>query len=451
YQDNNAFTGLQAGAYDLAVIDGRGCKLTKQVTLLQPESEMTLRASAIKRPVCIYGTDGAISLKATGGTLPLEYSVNDLSYTASADFTGLPVNDYSFRVRDRNGCTQTFDTALVSVISRMNLSGDVTDVKCFGGNTGSVKVHVAGGAAPFTYSWKGISSAESIVASLLKGSYTVLVTDSAGCSSEKMFSVSEPEKPLSLSAVSSPACVGLKDGLIEATASGGTPPYRFAVDSDRDFPLPSSFNVYSGNHRVYASDLNDCIAVTPVFVNVRNTMPNINFMLASSRYELDTLVVVDVSVPPPDKVTWEFSEDANVISTDHNTAKVKYNAAGLYPVRMTGLFGTCAYSLEKILNIAPFDPDVIGDGSKKEGIKSLKISPNPNDGLFRLDLELFTKQQVTVKIYDISARILYNEAYPPDIEFIKEINLKGSVMPGTCVLLVTCENDARSAVFVISE
>lgn len=450
-QQENNFTGLEAGAYAITVTDGRGCTLTKQVTLTEPESAITLKASSLKRPVCVYDSNGAVTLSAAGGSLPYQFSVNEGGYTASNEFTGLPVNKYRFRVRDRNGCAEIFDTSLVNIVSEMTISGDVSDVKCFGENTGSINVHVKGGAAPFVYSWKENTSAASSVNSLLKGTYTILVTDSAGCHSEKMFPVNQPEKPLSLTAVSSPACVALKNGTIDATAQGGTSPYRFAVDSDKEFPLPSSFNVYSGNHKVYVSDRNDCLAETGVYVNVRNTMPDINFMLASSRYELDTLVVIDVSVPPPDEVTWEFSDGAAVIGTSQNMAKVKYNSAGLYPVRMTGLFGTCAYTIEKLLNIAPFDPSAIGDRKNGEGIKSLKITPNPNDGIFELGLELFTRQQVTVRIFDLNSRPVYNETYPADILFVREIGLPETVMPGTYVLRATCENDARSAVFVISK
>lgn len=450
-KDENVFSGLEAGAYDITVTDGRGCRLTKQVTLVQPVSEISLKSSAIKRPVCAYDTDGAITLTALGGSMPYKYSINNGEYTPSSMFTGLGVNNYSFRVKDINGCAQTFDTSLVNIISMMTLSGDVTDVRCFGESTGSVTAHVKGGAYPYSWSWKGGYSTTPSVANLLRGSYSVTVIDSAGCKAEKMFSVSQPEKPLSLTAAASPACVNLKDGLISTVTTGGTPPYRYAADTDKDFTLPASFNVYSGSHKVFARDNNCCIAETQVFVNVKNVMPDINFMLATSRYELDTLVVIDVSVPPPDRVTWEFSTDAAVIDTGKNKAFVRYNQAGLFPVKMTGLFGSCAYTIEKLLNIAPFDPSTVSNDKDKTGIKTLKISPNPNDGSFELRVELYTRQQVTVAVYDIYSRIVYHEKLPADILFVEEVNLPENVMPGTYILRVTAENDARSAVFVISE
>jgi hypothetical protein len=449
-RDDGMFVGLEAGNYDLTVTDGRGCRMSKPVTLFQPESKITLRTSSLKRPICAYDDDGEITLTATGGAQPYEYSVNNGSYTASAEFTNLAVDRYSFRVRDRNGCAETFETTLDNIVTEMKITGSVSDVKCFGENTGAIDVYVNGGAKPFAYSWKDKLSGSSAVTGLIKGDYSVYITDSAGCKAEKIFMVNQPSAPLSIKAISYPACVGLQNGMVTVTASGGAPPYRYSLDKSSDFPPTSSFNVYAGNHNVYVTDANNCISETGTYVNVKNIMPDLNFMLATSRYELDTLVVIDVSVPVPDRVTWEFSSEALVIDTGLFDARIKYSKAGIYPVKMTGYFGTCAYTIEKLLNIAPFDPFVIGENKSNRGIKSLKISPNPNDGRFELRIGLYSRQKVTVKVFDFHSRLFFDETFPADTDFVEEINLPGSLMPGTYVLWIISENDARPAVFVIS-
>lgn len=447
----NIFTGLKAGIFDVTVSDARGCILTKPVTLLEPASLINLGASSIKRPVCVYDNNGAITLEASGGSLPYTYSINSGDFTESAEFTRLKADSYTFMVRDRNGCTENYNTKLTNVVSEMIVTGSIRDVGCYGESSGEINVSVTGGAKPYSYLWKEPLSTTPLVNKLKTGNYTVSITDSAGCIIEKMFLVNQPEKALSVSAISSPACVELENGLIEATGSGGTPPYSYSIGNRSGMGMSSSFNAYSGDHNIYISDFNNCLAETRVSVDTRNTMPDINFMLATSRYELDTLVVIDVSVPPPDRVTWEFSTEANVIETGNNKALVKYNSAGLYPVKMTGHFGSCPYTIEKLLNIAPFDPSVIPDKDHRDGIRSVKISPNPNDGRFELNVELYTRQKVTVRIFDMNSRILFTENYPPDITFLKEINLPEAVMPGTYVLHVTSENDSRTVVFVISE
>ncbi len=447
----NVFDSLVAGNYEISVTDGRGCRLIKTISLTEPESEITLKASSFKRPLCIYDNTGEVKLSALGGTQPYKYSANDGFYSSSPEFTGLPARKYTFRVKDVNGCVETFDTTIISLVSQINITADITDVKCFNENTGAVEVSINGGTRPYTYAWKNHSSASSKASGLVKGTYTVSITDSEGCKAEKTFEIKQPGSPLRIAATSISACAETRNGQLSITANGGTPPYRYAVDNKSDLTTFNTFNVFSGVHKAFTSDANNCISETSVDVAKRNLMPEINFMLATSRFELDTLVILDVSVPKPDKVCWTFSDDAVIIDTSSNKARVKYNQSGIYPVTMTGLFGTCSYSIEKLLNIAPFDPILAEKDKNLKSIKSVKISPNPNDGRFELRIELYSKQEVIVKVFDLYSRLIYNENYAPEIKFTEEIILSESVMPGTYVLWILTEYDAHSSVFIISE
>ena len=448
-QKDSLFAGLQAGTYDLSLIDGRGCKITKQVTLTQAKSELYLGASSVEQPVCIDDANGRITLNTLGGKSPYAYSINNASLTGN-EFTNLKVGNYHFMVKDANGCSQVFDTSLVNTVPEMEIKGIISDAGCFGQNSGAINVNISGGVVPFTYRWKNNPSVSPFIDNLYKGIYTVSVTDAAGCMAEKMFEIHEPVLPLSVTAVSQSACVLTPNGTIIPSADGGTSPYMFAIDGRSHFSSSPYFNAYAGRHTVFVSDANNCIAEAKIDVGERNIMPYVNFMIATSRYELDTLVIIDVSVPVPDKVTWEFSPEAVVIDTGLFDARIKYNYAGVYPVKMTGHFGTCNYTTEKLLNIAPFDPLTSVEDKNHKGIKSMKITPNPNDGHFELKIELFNKQPINIKVFDYYSRLLFNEMYPTDIEFLEEINLPDT-KPGTYVIWIISENDARSAVFVISE
>jgi hypothetical protein len=174
-------------------------------------------------------------------------------------------------------------------------------------------------------------------------------------------------------------------------------------------------------------------------------------MLATNGYEHDTLVLIDVSVPAPDKVRWQFPDEAVVIDTSSFKARVRFSNTGIWPVKMTGYFGECVYTIEKLLNIAPFDPLAREKDVLHKGIKSVRISPNPNDGRFELKIELYVKQQLSVRIMDYYSRVIFNEKYPADIVFNKEIILPEEILPGTYIIWITGENDARPEILIISE
>jgi hypothetical protein len=155
-------------------------------------------------------------------------------------------------------------------------------------------------------------------------------------------------------------------------------------------------------------------------------------------------------VPKPDNVTWEFSPEATVIATNPFDAKIRYNATGIYPVKMTGHFETCDYTVEKLLNIAPYDPLLTGKDKYLTGIESVQITPNPNDGQFKVKVKLYTKQQIHIKVLDFYSKIWYSSRYPADIEFEQDISIPG-VLPGTYVLWVVSDNDSRALLFIISQ
>ncbi|HEX2970443.1 MAG TPA: hypothetical protein VHO46_15205 [Bacteroidales bacterium] len=447
----NSFAGLEAGNYEVAVTDARGCRIVKTVPLTEPESEISLKASSFKRPLCVYDKTGEVVLNASGGTQPYKYSANSGFYSTSPEFTGLPARKYTFRVKDINGCAEILDTTIVSIETDISISSTITDVGCFGEKSGRIELSLTGGSGPYTYSWKDYPSFKSKATDLGKGNYSVSVTDAAGCKSERSFEVRQPASPLSINATSGSACAETKNGVIYLAANGGTPPYRYAALSKADFSAASSFASYPGAHKAFATDANNCLVETLVNVEKKNTMPDVNFITATSRYEFDTLVILDVSVPAPDKIKWEFSNEAAIIDTVKGKAKIKYNQSGIYPVKMTGLFGTCSYTIEKLLNIAPFDPLISGNDKNIKGIKSVKISPNPNDGRFELKVGLYSKEKIIVKIFDFNSRLVYNETFGPETEFTEQINLPESTMPGTYILWILTENDSNSSFLIISK
>ena len=76
-------------------------------------------------------------------------------------------------------------------------------MSCNGGSDGSIDLSVAGGTAPYTYSWNDPSnSTTQDIGSLAVGSYTVTVTDDNSCTATETVTITEPTA-LSLSSTQS--------------------------------------------------------------------------------------------------------------------------------------------------------------------------------------------------------------------------------------------------------
>ncbi len=126
---------------------------------------------------CFGAATGAINVTVSGGTMGYTYS-----WTGGAgvveDPTGLIAGVYTLTVTDSLGCTRT-DSVMITEPTQISLSATSSDEVI--ANDGSIDLTPTGGTPPYTYSWtNGAGVVEDPIA-LTAGTYTVTVTDSAGC------------------------------------------------------------------------------------------------------------------------------------------------------------------------------------------------------------------------------------------------------------------------------
>ena len=232
----------------------------------------------------------------------------------------------------------------------MFFSETIHDVNCHGGNDGSIAVTLSGGQAPVAFLWKTSAGKPegASIAGLTTGNYTLQATDDAGCITEQTYAVSQPQAPLALSAYAKPVCVGVPTGFIRPHAVYGTPPYRYAMD-DTHFIFTDEFAATPGVHTVASIDANDCRTETTVEVEVRGKMPTVNFIAATLRYTMDTLVLKEINLPKPDSVWWTLAPELTLVGGDEFAPIVTADYPGQYAVTMTGWFDGCDYTSDKTI------------------------------------------------------------------------------------------------------
>ncbi len=87
--------------------DNNGAQATSSVTIVVNEKVCEISLSGSSTNVtCPGGNDGSITLTPTGGTAPLEYSIdNGVTYQSSNEFEGISEGSYTAIVKDANDCT----------------------------------------------------------------------------------------------------------------------------------------------------------------------------------------------------------------------------------------------------------------------------------------------------------------------------------------------------------
>ena len=199
--------------------------------------------------------------------------------------------------------------------------------------TGAIDLTVIGGVAPFTYLWSNGDVTEDLN-EIPAGSYDVIVTDSNGCTSTRIMSLSEPLSALALTETHTDAlCIGGDQGTIDLTVAGGTPDYTYLWNNNEI--AEDIIDLVPGVYTGQVTDGNGCIdSISIEILDPSNTMELSIVETDVSCFEgedgaLDLTVVGGAAPYSFDWSNTEVSEDLSglltgnyfVIVTDANTCE----------------------------------------------------------------------------------------------------------------------------------
>jgi len=155
------------------------------------------------------------------------------------------------------------DSTSRSLAVNLVIDTTIVDVTCFGNNNGSIDLTVTGGVPPYSYTWSNFAMSEDLFG-LSGGTYTVTVKDIAGTTITADFIVEEPDILTAVIDSTSDynsyqvSCFGDSDGIIYASAAGGTPPFSYAWSNGATTATISGLPV--GFYGVTITDANDCVS-----------------------------------------------------------------------------------------------------------------------------------------------------------------------------------------------
>jgi hypothetical protein len=247
-------TGLTAGNYTVTVTDTNGCSNTGSVTVSEPA--LLTAASQATNVTCFGGSNGLAVASASGGTLPYIYTWSAAGNPQGSILSNLAADTYIVTVTDANGCTASA-SATVGSPTQVVVNLTAVDVLCTGQANGSILSSVQGGTLPYAFLWNDpTQSVTSGLSNLATGSYSLTVTDAAGCTGVGNATVGEPA-PLAINfLIDNVLCIDDTDGSVQAAVSGGISPYTFLWENGS--PTPALLNLGTGFYIVTVTDANGC-------------------------------------------------------------------------------------------------------------------------------------------------------------------------------------------------
>ena len=149
FATTNPIINLHAGNYTLSVKDSSGCILDTLVTITQPS--VVVPGVVITQPLCYGQSNGTLLVSATGGTPGYTYAISNGTYGAGGLFTGIPAGIDTLHVKDLNGCRHDTIVTVAQPTPLLYTSIIISEVRCFGDNSGFVTVSGTGATPPYTY------------------------------------------------------------------------------------------------------------------------------------------------------------------------------------------------------------------------------------------------------------------------------------------------------------
>jgi hypothetical protein len=303
---------------------------------------------------------GSISITPYGGTpvyyvgispCPLNPPSCNYTFGTSSFSTGniYPAGSYTITVTDSDGC---IDTSIVTMTipDTLIVSATVTNISCYGQNTGMIDLTVSGGTPTYYYQWSNGATTQDI-SQLVAGNYFVTVMDMNGCIYSSGFTVTQSppvEVSISIAASANPVSAGTSVVYTATPVNGGSSPvYQWYLNG-------SGVTGATGATYTYIPANNDAISCTLTSnINCSTGNPVTSNMITmvvtppcSSPSGIEATAVTAISATiswtaalpsPSDGYVYEIRTGGSPGSGAQGLANSGTSAAGILSVAINGL------------------------------------------------------------------------------------------------------------------
>ncbi len=355
-----SITGLCAGIYDVVISDANLCTLQTIAVVSDQDGEVITMTDDLV--TCPGDCDGSVSV-AFNCSSPacsiawFDAGGNDLNETSNT-LSGLCAGFYLAQITNGIGCI-TIDTAFVNEPEPIVPNLSTSPASCNGVCDGTATVGPTGGQPPYDYVWspvppigQGTAQADSLCA----GTWTVTISDQAGCSIVVDVLILEPTPVTATSTVTPITCNGACDGSISVTPSGGTAPYTFLWS-----PVPpagqgtgDATGLCAGDWSVTITDFNGC-DTTYTFTLVDPPVLVVDLVTTDNACFGDCAGTATATISggiAPYTIQWQ-SVSGSVIATD--TVAIDSLCAGDYVLLVTDANGCVNSTAFSITQATPID------------------------------------------------------------------------------------------------
>jgi gliding motility-associated-like protein len=349
-------SNLSSGNSTVTVTDANGCSTSAVVTLASV-SGPTLSVVSQGSVTCFGTNSGTATVNSVGGTGPYTYTWTPGNLTGATQ-TSLSAGIYTVTVQDANQCSGTGTLAISQPTAGITGTISTTPTGC-GTSVGSATVTANGGVPAYTYTWGPTAGSGTSISGLAAGSYSVIISDSKGCTVTVNTSIntSGTGPALSVTSQSNASCGNTSNGSANINATG-TGPYTYTWTPTGGNASAAS-GLAGGNYTVFVADASLCIST--ITINITQPPP----------------IIVTVISTPANCGLYDGTATASATggngtvsylwSTNTNSATASGLSSGTYSVLVTDASGCSATGFTNVNSVGTLTVDVGSNVTILEG------------------------------------------------------------------------------------
>ncbi|MBT1709405.1 T9SS type A sorting domain-containing protein [Fulvivirgaceae bacterium PWU5] len=388
---------LANGRYKAVATDGNGCQ--KNITVIIGDSDgPQITNTLLKELTCYESNDGAIGISIDGGLPP--YAVLWDTKETTTDIVNVTGGEHGVEVRDARGCSnqEIYD---VPFPAKLALDYTVTQPLCLGDENGNIAIVAFGGnSGGYSYLWDN-NETGTLRSNLGAGDYNVTVTDPRGCLLGTPITVADPPLFVVDAGGDRTICVGQK---LTIRAEEDNATYTWSSSegftSDQREVVLSQPAVYT----LHVVTAKGCVAADNFALKTSNDLLQADFLMAAEAYRGDTVVVVDVSWPLPEGISWALPDEVIMLVEHEDYAEIVFKESGDFTVTLHTGLGECLDEYTKTITILGERPVEAGRGPASI-VSDFRVFPNPSNGAFTIRATFREETSGTVRMLSFSGGV----------------------------------------------
>ena len=416
--NNSMITNLAAGDYSVTVTDPNLCTAENSVSIIQiPDNEPPL--AAVNNINVFLNEDGLASI--TPEMLDAGSSDNCGIVSSSIDIADFDCSDIGsvevvYTVVDESGLTTNISSFIMVIDSLPPVITCPANIVMEGCNIAveyPVPTVMDNCSVGTPYFLQGVPSGGLFPAGTTMVTWGV--NDGFGNPGTCTFSVTLENEFTAVGNSTQASCAGFDDGTATVEPVNGIAPYNFAWNDPNMQTSETATGLLAGDYIATITDATGCPTVATITVE---------------QPDLITIEVIEVIPETDGSMNGAITIEANG-GTGGDFSYLWYLNGDLYstePNLINLSAGTYAVFVKDITDCTNSDTivvDMVLDISDNQSEENISLYPNPTTGKFYLDMEFPIEKEVSIAVFDMTGKAIFQQNQSGIIKQNFEIDLQG--------------------------